>query len=145
MPINQSQVNRTPLPVVDFDWTPKSIAFVYTTGGNTYPYSRQSDNVSRSSDTRYSVLQTPTNTLITFVANVIVPTNIQVIQYLWGFGNGELGYGPTISYMYKVALPNAEASLTITDSLGRVRTRHRVLNLRPANPITVTPFVIRSS
>lgn len=142
--INESTNPAPPLPGISFDWAPKSVALSYTLGGNTYPYAKQQDNVTRASDTRYAALTTPTNTALTFTATVVAVPSVSIAEYRWNFGDGTIGYGPVVTKTYIGASPSAEVSLTILDTLGRSQSRHQVLNLRPASLITGIGFVTRA-
>lgn len=132
-----------PSVAVDFSWSPVSIALSWTQSGNTYPYAHQSDALTRASDSRYATFITATNQLLTFVASVVTPSNVSVIEYKWGFGNGDIAYGSIVTYTYLIAVPSVEVSLIVTDSLSRQRTKHKVVNLRPANAITAAGGIIK--
>lgn len=140
--INESKSPAPPLSSVTFDWTPRGTALSYTLGGNTYPYAKQQDNVTRATDTRYATYITQTNTVLTFTATVISPPPIAIVEYRWNFGDGTVGYGPTVNKTYLGASQSAEVSLTVLDTLGRSQSRHQVLNLRPANIITGIGFIV---
>jgi hypothetical protein len=122
----------------DFDWTPKSVPLSYTIGGNTYPPSTQADSVSRASDARYLSYTTPTNTLLTFTASVVLPPNVFIAEYRWDFGDGTVGYGPTVNHTYATASSQTAPVLVVTDSLGNRASRSHVLNLRQTVPIVVS-------
>lgn len=126
------------MPLIpNFDWTPKSVALSFTVGGNTYPYSTQADLVSRASDARYAAYTTSINTLLTFTSSVILVPGTSVVEYRWDFGDGEIGYGPTVTHTYQTAAPQTAAKLTVKDTLGQVASLSKILNLRVANRITV--------
>lgn len=117
--------------VVNFDWTPKSVAVSYTVGGNTYPYSTQADAISRpTTDANYQAFTTPTNTLLTFTATVIVPSDRIITEYKWLFGDGSIGYGATATHTYLAAASQTMATLAVTDSKGTRTIRSQILNLR---------------
>jgi hypothetical protein len=124
--------------VLSFDWTPKSVPLSFTAGGNTYPYSKQVDNVTRTSDGRYAAYTTPANTLLTFTATAIAPGGVVILEYKWDFGDGTIGYGSSVAHTYTVASYQTQATLVVTDSLNRRYSRAQVLNLRPAAPIQVS-------
>lgn len=125
-------------PVVDFSWTPVQIALSYTVGGNTYPPTHQVDNVSRASDDRYVAFTTPVNTLLTFVASVILPPGVAVVEYVWNFGDGSIGYGPTVTHTYKTPNSQTSATLNVIANNGTQVSRSKGLNLRAADRIIVS-------
>jgi PKD repeat protein len=137
MPINETKlVNPRPaLPLVKFTWSPVGAALVYIVGGNSYAYG--------SYDPRMQAFITPTNTPITFVANVTSVSSISIIKYVWDFGDGQFGAGQNVQHTYTAPVPSTEVSLTVTDSLGRQSTRSKVLNLRHSNQVGVNTFVTR--
>ena len=144
MPINETSVIRPPEAVIDFSWTGQSGAVTFAVGGNSYPYARQFDNVARpASDGRYASLYTATNQALVFTASVTIPAGVTIKEYRWDFGDGNFGYGPTVGYTYRVANPTTQVSLTITDNFSRSKTRAKLMNLRPGNPINVLGFVSR--
>lgn len=117
---------------VDFSWTGTGAELSYEVGGNHYPYSTQADGIIRASDERYASYVTPINTDLTFTADVIITSkNLSIIQYRWDFGDGTIGYGPTINHTYFAAAPQTQALLNITDNLGNVYGRHKAVNLVP--------------
>lgn len=144
MPINETTVVRPAEPVIDFTWNNQATTVTFAVGGNSYPYGRQFDNVARpASDGRYASLYTPTNQALTFTASAVIPAGVTIKEYRWDFGDGNFGFGPTVTYTYRVANPTTQVSLTITDSFSRQKTRAKLMNLRPGNPINVIAFVSR--
>lgn len=135
MPINQLNVSRPALPLVTFTWSPVGTSLTYIIGGNSYAYG--------SMGPRFAAFVTPTNTAITFVATATVPSSIGIINYEWSFGDGQYGAGQTVAHTYVAPIPNIEASVTVTDSLGRQITRNKVLNLRHSTQIGVSTFIAR--
>lgn len=127
--------------VLDFDWTPKSVALSYTVNGNTYPYAKQADGITRSSDSRYTAYTTPSNTLLTFTASATTPSSLSITEYKWDFGDGTIGYGATVSHTYASASPQTQVTLVATDSLNGQTYRSRILNLRRAVKINVIPHL----
>jgi hypothetical protein len=123
---------------LDLDWTPKSVALTYSVGGNVYPPTRQVDNSVRASDSRYASYTTPINTLLTFTATTTLPASLVVVEYKWDFGDGTIGYGATVAHQYLAANFSTQVALNITTNNGKRFTRHKVLNLRPADRITVS-------
>lgn len=120
-----------------FSWSPVGIPLQVVTNGNTYPYIHQQDGVSRASDSRYPAFVTPANTLLTFVASIVIPAGLIAVEYKWNFGDGSIGYGSTVTHTYTVASPQTACTLSVRDNRDRVVSRSQVLNLRAANPITV--------
>jgi hypothetical protein len=127
---------------VDFDWTPKSTAITYTIGGNTYPPTRQADNVVRASDSRYQAFYTTTNAPLTFTATVVAPTSVPT-EYRWNFGDGSIGYGQTVTHTYTAGAPQTQVTLAVTLSDGSVLSRSRTLNLVQGERIVVHGMHIR--
>lgn len=120
---------------LDFTWTPTGSAVSFTLNGNTYPYTRQQDNVDRSAqvgslDSRYGALTTPVNTLITFTAAVTLPSGLVVTNYLWEWGDGTQGFGSVASHTFKAAAPETQVNLIITDSQRNTWNKSKLLNIR---------------
>jgi hypothetical protein len=128
-------------PSVDFSWSPIGVALGYTFGTDSYPYIHQQDNAIRASDVRYASYATPINTAITFTANVVAPTGLIIYEYRWNFGDGTIGYGPTVTHEYKAAAPETQASLQVKDSRNQITTRFQTLNLRPAARVTINQVI----
>jgi hypothetical protein len=104
---------------LDLDWTPKSVPVAYSVGGNTYPPTKQVDNVTRASDSRYAALTTPINTALTFSSIVTLPPGLFILEYKWDFGDGAGGYGSSISHTYSAANPATQVSLNVLTSDGK--------------------------
>jgi PKD repeat protein len=143
MPINETKVTRPAEVVLDFNWTGQGPAVTFTVGGNTYPYAQQFLGLKTGDPARYGANTTNTNQALVFTATAQIPAGVVVKEYRWDFGDGNIGYGPSVTYTYRVANPNTQVSLTVTDSFGRVKTRSKPMNLRPGNPINVLGFVSR--
>lgn len=126
---------------LNLSWTPVSVPLSYTVGGDTYPYSHQADNVSRASDSRYVAYTTPINTPLTFVASATFAPGVTALEYRWDFGDGIIGYGPTVTHTYKVAASDTAVTLIVTDSLLNQTSRSKILNLRPADRITISEVI----
>jgi hypothetical protein len=127
----------TPIKL-DLDWTPKSVALTYSVGGNTYPPLKQVDAVTRASDSRYQAFTTPINTPLTFTATATLPTGLVIVEYKWDFGDGTIGFGATVAHQYLAANYATQVALNVLMSNGKRFTRHKILNLRPADRITVS-------
>lgn len=95
-------------------------------------------------DPRFYVDQLPLNVGVTFDAvdsqglglpgvQAVVP----IINYAWNFGNGLTGFGSTATtkYTYGAPPPSAQATLTVTDSLGRQYSTAKRLNIQTAIPV----------
>ena len=61
--------------------------------------------------------------------HVTPPPGVTILEYFWDFGDGFVGYGPTVTHTYEVADPDTEISLTILDSLGREWSTSKALSL----------------
>lgn len=131
--------------MIDFTITPTSNPLSYTVGGNTYPYSKQADGISRPSDIRYQVFAIPIGIELTLASTVTVPPGLSAIEYRWDFGDGTIGYGPTVVHTYKVAAADTAATLVVTDSKLNKQSRSKILNLRPASRIVISPTTIMAS
>lgn len=139
MPILISQPANPFVPTLaDFWWNADGPPISYTVGGETFPYKEQADKVPRSSDYRYEILTTPVYVPIAFDAigaaspshpKVVTPPGVSVIQYLWNFGDGTIGYGPQPTHTYTAASPDTQVSLTVTDSRGLTASVAKPLNL----------------
>lgn len=120
---------------VDFSWSPVGSVLSYTVNGNTYPYSRQQDNIDRSArvgalDSRYAANTTSSGVLLTFTAAVTLPSGVVVTEYRWEWGDGTVGFGASATHTYKVAAPETQVNLVITDSLRNRYSKSKLLNLR---------------
>lgn len=125
-------------PTVDFTWSPRIAAAPVQLNANTYPYTMQADAVARSSDSRYASWSTFTGSDITFSASITLPKpDLSVVEYRWLFGDGDLGFGPTVTHVYKVAFPQLTVSLIITDTLGQVTSRSQIIGLTYAEKGTL--------
>lgn len=124
-------------PLVNFDWTPKGGPFSFVAGPDTFPYNTQKDLISRPSDIRYTTNTTPTNTLLTFTANLVIPVNLSIIEYRWDFGDGGVAFGPSAGHTYLVAASQTRTTLTVKDNLGRSFYRHRYLMLYPSQTVVL--------
>lgn len=122
----------------NFWWNADGPPISYTVGGETYPYQHQQDGIHRASDYRYEILTTPLYVSIAFDAvdhehlghpKVEPPAGVTVIQYLWNFGDGTIGYGPQPAHTYEAASPDTSVSLTVTDSRGLRSSVSKPLNL----------------
>lgn len=131
-------VNGQVPTIANFWWNADGTPISYTLDGDEYPYQHQADNITRASDYRYAILTTPLYVSIAFDAigaanpahpKVIAPTGVSVIQYLWNFGDGTIGYGPQPSHTYTAASPDTQVSLTVTDSRGLRASVAKPLNL----------------
>lgn len=125
----------TPGVVCDFGWfeTATNLIFgttTYVVNGITYP----------PPGNRFQQFYTLVNHPVTFDANdiknlginkVIVPAGISIQSYNWDLGNGVIGEGPQIAtvYNYTAMPPDAAVTLSILDSLDRIYTTTRRINL----------------
>lgn len=67
-------------------------------------------------DTYHSPLDSP----VTFQAFVDFHDSARIaIEHLWDFGDGVLGWGSTVVHTYTTSIPFVQASLRVTDDLGR--------------------------
>jgi hypothetical protein len=83
----------------------------------------------------------PINPEITFSPNDVPPTLLIISHYGWIFGDGTIGYGPTVTHEYKAAAPETQASLQVKDSRNQITTRFQTLNLRPAARVTINQVI----
>ncbi len=138
--------------VVDFTWSPQDAPNLgqWTVNGNTYPPTRQIDNIDRSAqvgslDSRYVANTTTNNSNLTFTATAVLPAGVTIVEYRWDFGDGTIGYGPTIIHNYLAAVPQTQVNLTATDSNRQVWTRSKTLRLRFANKVMVKGFEVKNA
>lgn len=134
-----SQFAKPTVPTLcNFWWNADGPPISFTIGGETYPYQHQADGHTRSSDSRYEILSTPLYISIAFDATdseklghpkVITPPEVTVLQYLWNFGDGTIGYGPQPAHTYTAASPDTTVALTVTDSRGLQTSCAKPLNL----------------
>lgn len=115
------------LPRVDFTWSPVGAAITYTFGANTYP----------PAGTRFEAFYTPVNQLLTFVATATPPPGINIIEYRWDLGDGNVKYGQTIGHTYNVPNQSLTCKLQVTDSLNRTVYLAKVMQLQVMFPTTV--------
>jgi|SRR5208282_920463 len=60
---------------------------------------------------------------------VITPAGVTILEYIWNFGDGIVGYGPIVTHTYTVNDPNTTISLVVVDSLRRRSSISKPLNL----------------
>lgn len=119
------------LPKVNFTWSPVGAAVTYTLGANTYP----------PAGTRFEAFYTPVNQVLTFEAIVTPPPNINIIQYRWDLGDGNVKFGQTIGHTYSVPNQNLTCKLQVTDSLNRTVYVSKVLQLQVMFPTAVQDHI----
>jgi hypothetical protein len=106
-------------------------------------------------DPRFYVDQAPLRVPVTFDAQdtvdmaldqTYIPDGVEVIEWLWDFGNGETGSGPVASttYPFNQAPPSVHVSLDTLDNLGRHSSVSYVLYLS-GSIVPPTPIVPGSS
>lgn len=130
-----------PKPVITFDWTPKSVSFTHTHAGNTYPWgvNLPSSGAPDQPDQNY----TSTNTELTFTATITgLESNLTILEYIWRFGDGTIGYGPVTTHTYKAVSASTRVALQVTDSLRRKFYTGRMMNLSPADPVSMGQGII---
>lgn len=136
--------------ILDFTWNNTSPTdATWTINGNTYPPTRQVDNVARpgaSGDDRYLSPTVVTNIALTFTSTVILPAGITISEYKWYWGDGTVGYGPVASKTYTQASKDlgTQVSLIATDSNRRQWTRSKVLRLRFGELVVVRATEVRA-
>jgi hypothetical protein len=146
--INESPEPQIPVRV-EFSFTTVAPIVPFAVNGITYPYKHQADEEppnptkgGRTSDSRYVVETTGTNSPITFDAvdseslgnpKVIIPTGVFVLEYLWKFGDGFEAKGPTVTHTYLVPDPFTTVKLHVTDSRGLRWSSSKTLNLTLAH------------
>jgi hypothetical protein len=118
-------------PKVDFTWTPLGDPISITVGGDTFPPTTQVDGFSRPSDSRYETYETNINTDIEFAATVVSTGSSDIVELRWDLGDGTIAFGDLVNHTYKIANPNIEVSLTVTDNRGRKSAVKHPINLRP--------------
>lgn len=92
---------------LSFSWTP---ATTYTINSVAYPAAQH-------------------NVLLTFTADVVFYNQgfdlqgpLTVVEYIWDFGDGVIGYGNPVTHTYNQPYFNASTHLKVYDSLGRLWT-----------------------
>src|ERR1017187_918179 len=121
------------LPVeVNFWWEENGPVEAYTFDGDSYPYTHPEPA------SRYIMHTTYINELIAFFAleheghpHVITPAGVEIVEYLWNFGDGFFGYGPFATHEYKVLEPGIEVKLTVVDTRGLEWSASKPMNLAP--------------
>lgn len=129
------------LPVeVNFWWNENGPVETYTFAGNKYPYTGPEPPPAGE---RYIMHTTKVKEPIEFRAihregheieeetfpHVKPPKGVEVLDYIWDFGDGSEGYGPFVVHEYDVVQPGIEVKLTVIDSRGLIWSRSRPLNL----------------
>lgn len=128
-------------PVITFDWTPKSVSFVHTHAGNTYPWAVNLP--AAGAPDQPDTLYTSTNQALTFTATVNnLDLGNSVIEYLWRFGDGAIGYGAVVTHTYKAWSASTRVHLQVTDSFRRKFHAGQQMNLVPAEAIMVGQGII---
>lgn len=122
--------NKTPspLPKVDFTWSPVGAAITFNFAGNAYP----------PAGTRFEAFYTPVNQLVTFVAAVTAAANAPIIEYRWDLGDGIIAYGQTVGHTYNVPNASLTAKLEVTDAFNRKVYVSKVLLLQVQFPTQVS-------
>ena len=136
-----SIVNQPPQPLlpvtVDFYFEQAGPPGTATYDGDIYPYPPLPGEATPS---RYEWGTTPVFLAVEFHAepfvvegkvreHVVAPPGVTILGYFWDFGDGYVGYGPTVTHTYEVVDPDTEISLTVLDSLGREWSTSKALNL----------------
>lgn len=136
-----SIVNQPPQPLlpvtVDFYFEQAGPPGTATYDGDIYPYPPLPGEATPS---RYEWGTTPVFLAVEFHAepfvvegkvreHVVAPPGVTILEYFWDFGDGYVGYGPTVTHTYEVVDPDTEISLTVLDSLGREWSTSKALNL----------------
>jgi hypothetical protein len=109
-----------PLPKVDFTWSPVGAAVTFNFAGNNYPPAGD----------RFASYYSPVNQLITFVAAVVPPAGVAIVEYRWDLGDGITKFGATVGHTYNVPNPSLAAKLEVLDSHNRRINVQKVLNLQ---------------
>lgn len=134
----QSTTKISKVPEVNFDWSPKLIAYTLQVGGNIYPW-RANEPV-QGALAQGDIYRTAAAQEITFVADVRVPTGILITEYEWSFGDGGKGYGDTVTHSYTTSAPSARTRLCVTDNRGRRFCVGRPMNLYLADLAVIGGF-----
>jgi hypothetical protein len=144
--INDTTTPRLPIST-HFSFTPwaSGPALTYTINGETFPPTHQQDGISRASDARYASYQTPTNTPITFTGSAVTDPAATIIEYLWDFGDGSIGYGPTVTHTFSVFVPSLQVTLRVRDTWDRRASAHQILFLYAAAALVVGEPLFLSS
>lgn len=137
---------------VNFWWNESGPVEAFTYDGDSYPYISVTPRPGYTSPpavrdpTRYIMHTTFINEEVSFFAipspeqeakketfnpQVRTPAGVTVVEYLWDFGDGTVGYGPFVKHEYKLLEPGIEVKLTVVDSRGLVWSRARPVNLIP--------------
>jgi hypothetical protein len=148
MSIVNDKIQNSPAVIVNFGWANSGVITYlsnFVENGVTYP----------PSGSQYEAFATPINVATTFYATdsaslglptVITPTGQTIIQYRWIFGDGTVGFGPTVSHTYSVVVPGISVALQVTVASGKQYSRSQTLNLYSGVIVGVAPYIIvRSS
>jgi hypothetical protein len=130
------------VPEVNFDWSPKLIAYTLQVGGNIYPW-RVNEPV-QGSLAQDNIYRTAALQEITFVSGIRVPTGGFIVEYEWDFGDGVKGYGDTVTHSYTAASPSTRTRLCVTDNLGRRFCVGKPMNLFSADLAVIGGFSLVS-
>lgn len=129
-------INFIPQPIptseISFTWTPQAGPVSYFVGSTLYA----------PAGAYYTPIQTP----ITFTATVravlasLVAEGLGSLSrsqfyftYHWDFGDGEEGFGQTVTHTYKMPNPSAQVVLRVIDSQGRSTYTRQQLYLQTFN------------
>lgn len=118
------------IPKPSISWSPQATPVGYTVNGNTYPVTRQVDNISRPSDTRYAPVGTAIDTTITFTGTARTEAGSSAIEYKWIFSDGKIAFGPSVQRQFSLSHPEASVTLVVTDSKGRTGSKAQNINLQ---------------
>lgn len=132
-----------PSVVCDFGWysTETNAIFgnlIYDVDGNTYPPPGDSnpEAVDYVCEIGQSVTFDCYDTQTLGLPKLIIPAGIQIVEYAWDLGNGQLGQGPLVTTTFLQLTPDAAVTLTVTDSLNRRVSTTRRLNFINQIPIS---------
>lgn len=137
---------RPPPVFCNFWWGPRETLKSFIIDGQTFPYQHQEQfngkkevvETPKASDSRYESWSTFIRASITFDAidskkeghpKIKLPAGIFVVEYLWDFGDGYTGNGPTVNHEFIAADPFTAVELRILDSRGLTFTCKQNINL----------------
>lgn len=141
------QTIQTPPPIkqrpeINFAWSPQLIAYTLQVGGNTYPW--PANQPVTGAPAQPNIHRTAALQELTFEADVRVPEGTFITEYEWDFGDGEKGFGETVTHTYTTPSPSTRTRLCVTDNHGLRYCLGKPMNLYAADMTVVGGFALVS-
>jgi hypothetical protein len=139
MTISDPKPTATARPAPTFDWTPKTAtAWTTTTAADQpLPWDNNQPNPPGTAPDQSDIFYTNTNVELSFTATVRLDPGDYIVEYIWDFGDGTKGYGPTAKHTYIQTTETMRVSLCVLDNHRRKVCVGRQILLLPGEPLSV--------